>query len=179
MRKPPRDALESVDVFLVERGTPSGVDIQYRQQRAGRIKHRHHDLGSCSGIAANVPGIKRDIGNDDGTTLGRGRSADATSELDIETPKGSLVRPDAEQSRSHDTIETGPEMAKCVVNERDHRRHPGDIVIGAGEHRDQVCVQLRVRPGLWYVTQVQRDFGHNYLEIIEAYCRSITRSATP
>ena len=72
-----------------------------------------------------------------------------TPEADLETTKCSLIWTHQKLlARFCDTIESRPEVAKAVVDQRAYRSHLGDLVVDPGEDRVYVRRELGIGSGL-------------------------------
>src|SRR5512143_507598 len=177
--EPAQHSLEPGGSLLVERGPTGRIDVENGHERAGPIEYRDDDLRLGARVARDVAWKPFDVGNDDGALLSRSRSAHAAAKGDLEATDCSLIRTHAQQSRPNHAIEARPEMRECMVKQSAHRGHSRDVVIDSGQHADQVCVQLRVRAILWFVTKIQGRFSHFYLDTIDANCKSMSKRPRP
>ena len=102
-----------------------------------------------------------DIGDDYGFHFRSGCSAHPLTKRNVEAAEASLIRSDSEKlSGNNDTVETGPQMAECVMHQSSHRSHRCDIVVDALENGIAVSLQLGVRTSFRHASQIRNCLGH-------------------
>jgi hypothetical protein len=109
-----------------------------------------------------MPGILFDIRDDYSFHFRGGCSAHSLTEHNVEAAEASLIRSDSEElSGNNDTVETGPQMAECVMHQSSHCSHRCDIVVDAFENGVAVSLQLGVRASFRDASQIRNCLGHN------------------
>jgi len=149
-------------IDIVEGGGLVGVDIEHRDKLAA-CEEGNDDLGTGLAIACDVVGDGVNIVDHLSLEHSRRSSAHTARERNLDTADWPLVRPDAQQARGDDAVETGPAGSRnrCKQNRR-RCRHYRHRIIEIG----QELVELEARPTV----------GVSFLALAHrAECREVER----